>query len=116
MKTVPLIAGLAALSVALLSPLVPAQSAGAGQVRLAGDVVPAPDGFEAVTAKYIVAGPTDLYISPFLWAGKIVGAHLNAGEPAGVIAKPKGYDWLLVGKNGVGIGYVPLSALSPVKP
>jgi hypothetical protein len=84
-------------------------------VRLANDVVPAPDGYEAVSAKYIAAKPTDIYISPFIWAGKVIGAHLNAGQPVDVLAKPKGYNWLLIGKNGEGIGYVPISVLSVAK-
>jgi hypothetical protein len=92
-----------------------AQPAGATGIRLADDVVPAPDGYEMVTAKYIAAKPTDLYISPFIWAGKALGVHLNAGQPVEVLAKAKGYDWLVVGKNGTGIGYVPISALSPAK-
>jgi len=84
-------------------------------VRLADDVVPAPEGYEAVAAKYVAAKPTDIYISPFIWAGKVMGVHLNAGQPVDVLAKPKGYDWLLVGKNGQGIGYVPISVVSPAK-
>ena len=111
------IAGLAAMIVAAMS--VPfsafAQPAGANGIRLAGDLVPAPDGYEMVTAKYTTARPTALYISPFIWAGKVLGVHLNAGQPVEVLAKPKGYDWLLVGKNGTAIGYVPVSVLSPVK-
>ena len=92
-----------------------AQPAGANAIRLAEDVVPAPDGYEMVTAKYFAPKPTDLYISPFTWAGKVLGVQLKAGEQIEVLAKPRGYDWLLVGKNGAGIGYVPISALSPAK-
>ena len=91
------------------------QAADVTGIRLADDVVPAPDGYEAVTAKYIVAKPTDIYISPFIWGGKVLGIHVNAGQPVEVLARPKGYDWLLVGKNGEGIGYVPISVLSPAK-
>src|ERR1700686_717865 len=72
-----------------------AQPAGANGIRLADDVVPAPDGYETVTAKYVAASPTDLYISPFIWAGKVLGVHLNAGERVEVLAKAKGYQWLL---------------------
>ena len=92
-----------------------AQPASPNGILLGDDLVPAPDGYEMVTAKYVTAKPTDLYISPFLWAGKVVGVRLSASQPVEVLAKPKGYDWLLVGKNGAGIGYVPISALSPVK-
>src|SRR4029077_21195040 len=92
-----------------------AQPASANGILLAEDLVPAPDGYEIVTAKYVTAKPTDLYISPFLWAGKVMGVRLSAGQQIEVLAKPKGYDWLLVGKNGAGIGYVPMSVLSPIK-
>lgn len=90
-----------------------AQTGGAGGIRLGDDVVPAPDGYEAVSAKYIAAKATDIYISPFIWGGKVKNAHFSAGEQVPVLAKPKGYDWLLVGKDGAGIGYVPISALAP---
>ncbi len=92
----------------------PAQTGGVN-VKLSDDIVPAPDGYEPVTAKYVTAKATDLYISPFIWAGKVIGAHLDSGQPVDVVAKPKGYDWLLVGKGGVAIGYVPMSAVSAVK-
>ena len=106
----------AALALMLAAPLATtAQAANTDAIRLENDVVPAPDGNEPVTAKYVTAKPTDLYISFFLWGGKVRDVHLNAGEPVEVLAKPKGYDWLLVGKNGAGIGYVPMSALAPAR-
>ena len=92
-----------------------AQPASPNGIPLAEDLVPAPEGYEMVTAKYITTKPTDLYISPFLWAGKVMGVQLSAGQQVEILAKPKGYNWLLVGKNGAGIGYVPISVLSPVK-
>jgi hypothetical protein len=88
-----------------------ADKGGNVQVPLAGDVVPAPDGLARVTGKYVTAEPTDVYISPFIWAGKVKNVHIAAGQPLDVLAKPKGYDWLLIGKGGKGIGYVPLSVL-----
>jgi hypothetical protein len=27
----------------------------------------------------------------------------------------KGYDWILAGKDGIGIGYIPISRLAPAK-
>jgi hypothetical protein len=88
---------------------------GAPILNMGGDLVPAPDGYEAVTGKYVTAKPTDLYISPFVWAGKVMGVHLNAGAPVEVLARAKGYDWLIVGKNGMPLGYIPSAALSPAK-
>ena len=98
---------------ALAFPLPAAGQTAASAVRLGEEVVPAPDGYEPVTAKYVTAKPTDLYISFFIWGGKVPNVHLATGAPVDVLAKPKGYDWLLVGKNGTGIGYVPMSALTP---
>jgi hypothetical protein len=92
-----------------------AQPADANRIRLGDDVVPASDGYEMVTTGYTVTTATDLYISPFIWAGKVLGTRLSTGQDVEVLAKPKGYEWLLVGKNGTGIGYVPMSALSPKK-
>lgn len=92
-----------------------AQPANLNAIHLSDDIVPAPDGFEAVTGKYVTRKATDLYISPFIWAGKVIGMQLSAGQPVQILAKLKGYDWLLVGNRGEGIGYVPMSVLVPAK-
>jgi hypothetical protein len=42
-----------------------------------------------------------------------VGAELKRGERVDVLAKVKGWEWVLVGKDGTGIGYVSISMLSP---
>jgi hypothetical protein len=104
-----------ALSVCILAPCAATAAPAQVNVPLADDVVPAPAGFEAVASKYVTAKPTDLYIGPFLWAGKVKGTHLNAGAPVQILARPTGYDWLLVGQGGQGIGYVPLSAVKPAR-
>jgi hypothetical protein len=83
-------------------------------VRLPDNLVPAPDGYVSVATHYVAAMPTALYISPFVWAGKVQGgAHLDAGQTVDVIARAKNYDWLLVGRNGMPLGYVPLAMLKP---
>jgi hypothetical protein len=82
------------------------------QIPLAGDVVPAPDGLVAVGPKYVTTRATDLYISPFVWAGKVKDIHLAAGQAVEVLGQAKGYDWLLVGRNGTGVGYLPRSVLA----
>src|SRR5712671_5682189 len=96
-------ASLAALliaSVALAAPLsAGAQTLDANAVRLGDNLVPAPDGYERVTAKYVTTKQTDVYISPFIWGGKVMGARFPAGQALEVVARPKGYDWLLVGRN-----------------
>lgn len=86
-----------------------------GVVRLANDVVPAPFGYEAITTKYIVAEPTPLYISPYIYPGSVNNTKLKPGQAVEILAKAKGYDWILVGKNGIGIGYIPISRLTPAK-
>ena len=75
--------------------------------------MPAPYGYEAPSAKYLVAVPTNLYISPYIYPGTVNSTKLTPGQAVDILAKAKGYDWMLVGKNGVGIGYVPLSRLVP---
>jgi hypothetical protein len=84
-------------------------------IRLADKVVPAPFGYEAVTTPYVVAEPTPLYISPYIFPGTVTNDKLQPGQPVDILAKAKGYDWILVGKNGIGIGYMPLSRLTPAK-
>ena len=86
-----------------------------GAVRLANDVVPAPFGYETVTTKYVVAEATPLYISPYIYPGSVNNTKLKPGEAVESLAKAKGYDWILVGKNGIGIGYIPISRLATAK-
>lgn len=102
----------AALSAALILSAPAALAQNLDQLKLAAGVVKAMEGYEAVTTKYIVANPTDIYSDHFMYGGKSLG-QLKRGEPVEAIAKVKGYDWILVGKNGVGVGYVPLSLVSP---
>ena len=84
-------------------------------IRVANDVVPAPFGYETVSTKYVVAETTPLYISPYIYPGTVNNAKLMPGQAVETLAKAKGYDWILVGKNGVGIGYIPISRLAPAK-
>jgi hypothetical protein len=83
-------------------------------IRLADNVVPAPFGYEAVTTKYLVAEPTRLYISPYIYPGTVNNETLQPGQAVDILAKAKGYDWALAGKDGIGIGYIPISRLIPV--
>ena len=84
-------------------------------IRLANDVVPAPFGYEAPTTKYVVAESTPLYVSPYVYPGTVSNAKLKPGQAVDTLAKAKGYDWILVGKDGIGIGYIPISRLAPAK-
>ena len=84
-------------------------------IRLTNDVVPAPFGYEAITTKYVIAEPTLLYVSPYVYAGTVNNDRLKPGQGVDSLAKVKGYDWILVGKDGIGIGYLPVSRLTPAK-
>jgi hypothetical protein len=80
-------------------------------LKFAPDVVKAP-GYETPPTSYIVANPTSVYSDHSFYGTKVTG-ELKRGEHVDALAKVKGYDWLLVGKNGTGIGYVSISMLSP---
>jgi hypothetical protein len=68
--------------------------------------------FEAPPAtQFVVANSTDIY-SDVTLSSKVTG-RLERGEPVSVVAKPERWDWLLVGKNGVGIGYIPRGVVAP---
>jgi len=84
-------------------------------VRVADDVVPAPFGYEAAAARYTVSEETPIYVSPYIYPGTVDKTKLKPGTAVEVLAKAKGYDWILVGKNGVGVGYIPLSRLTPAR-
>jgi hypothetical protein len=111
--TSSLLLGLAAAG--LLSAAVLAAPANLENVRLANDVVPAPFGYEAAPARYTVSEETPVYISPYVYPGTVDKTKLKPGQAVDVLAKAKGYDWILVAKNGVGVGYVPLSRLTPAR-
>ena len=100
---------------AFLDAAVLAAPANLDNVRLANDVVPAPFGYEAAPARYTVAEETSVYVSPYIYPGTVDKTKLKPGQAVDVLAKAKGYDWILVAKNGVGVGYIPLSRLSPAR-
>ncbi|HEX3487664.1 MAG TPA: hypothetical protein VHT51_21595 [Micropepsaceae bacterium] len=81
-------------------------------LKLAPGVTKAAEGFETPPTTYIVANPTSIFSDHFFFGTKVMG-ELKRGEHVDALAKVKGYDWVLVGKNGQGLGYVPISMLSP---
>ena len=105
----------AILCALLCQPAPAAPAASIANVRLAEDVVPAPFGYEPVTTRYVVAEPTPLYVSPYIFPGTVNSTNLARGAAVEVIAKAKDFDWILVGRNGVGVGYVPIERLTPAK-
>jgi hypothetical protein len=81
-------------------------------LKFSAGVTKATEGFETPSATYIVANPTSIFSDHSYFGTKVTG-ELKRGEHIQALAKVKGYDWVLVGKNGTGIGYVPISMLSP---
>ena len=84
----------------------------ADSVKLGPGVIKAAEGFETPATTYIVANPTSIFADHSYFGTKVTG-ELKRGERVEALAKVKGYDWVLVGKNGTGLGYVPISMLSP---
>jgi hypothetical protein len=84
-------------------------------IRLANNIVPAPFGYEAVATQYVIAEATPLYVSPYIFPGTVNKEQLKPGQAVDALAKAKTYDWILVGKGGIGIGYIPISRLTPAK-
>jgi hypothetical protein len=80
-------------------------------LKLAPGVVKA-EGYETPATTYIVANSTNVYSGPLFYDTKVTG-ELKRGDHVDVLAKVKGWEWVLVGKDGTGIGYVSISMLSP---
>ena len=98
--------------VALLSTLTAlAADLPAESLKLVPGVVKAA-GYESVDTKYIVAIGTSIY-SDHAFHSMPVGRELKRGDRVDVLAKVKGWEWVLVVKDGTGIGYVSISMLSP---
>lgn len=105
------------MSAVCAAPLLAAAAAFAADIspdsiKLAPGVAKAPEGYETVATTYIVANGTNIYSDHALFDTKVTG-QLARGEHVDVLAKVKGWDWVLVGKDGTGIGYVTISMLSP---
>jgi hypothetical protein len=103
----------AALTLAALSGVSAlAADISADSLKLAPGVTKAAEGYETPPATYVVANPTSVFSNHFYYDTKVTG-ELKRGERVQALAKVKGYDWVLVGKDGTGIGYVPISMLAP---
>lgn len=83
----------------------------ADSLKFGPGVVKAP-GYETPATTYIVANPTSVYSDHSFYGTNVTG-ELKRGERVDILAKVKGWDWVLVGKDGTGIGYVSISMLSP---
>jgi uncharacterized protein YgiM (DUF1202 family) len=80
-------------------------------LKLAPGVAKA-EGYETPATTYIVANSTNVYSGHSLYDTNVTG-QLKRGDHVDVLAKVKGWEWVLVGKDGTGIGYVSISMLSP---
>jgi hypothetical protein len=96
---------------ALLNTAVFAADVSPDSLKLAPGVVKA-QGYETPGTNYIVANGTNIYSDHSFYGTKVTG-ELKRGDHVDVLAKVKGWDWVLVGKDGNGIGYVSISMLSP---
>jgi len=84
----------------------------ADSLKIAAGVVKA-TGYETPPAKgYVVANSTNVFNDHAVYGTDVTG-QLRLGEKVEALAKVKGWDWMLVGKEGTGIGYVPISMLAP---
>jgi hypothetical protein len=84
--------------------------ASAAAPRLA-DGVKRQAGYEAPPRRYVLATPTPIFTdtSPYSMPN---GSLDQVGQPVEALAKVQGWEWILVGRNGVGVGYVPISLLT----
>lgn len=80
-------------------------------LRLARGVDLAP-GYESAAGRYETRGRANLRGSPSTSA-PVVG-KLAAGERFDVLARARGTNWLLVERNGAGVGYVSETVVRPV--
>ena len=97
--------GIAMFSTAAIAAISP------DSLKLVPGVVKA-EGYETPATTYIVANSTNVYSGHSFYDTKVTG-ELKRGDHVDVLAKVKGWEWVLVGKDGTGIGYVSISMLSP---
>ncbi|MDP3173937.1 MAG: SH3 domain-containing protein [Phenylobacterium sp.] len=70
--------------------------------RLSSNLAPAP--FERDGAGFVARSNLNLRSAPTTGAQRV--GQLRAGERFQALARVRGTDWILVGENGVGVGYV----------
>jgi hypothetical protein len=97
--------------VALFNTAAVAADVSPDSLKLAPGVVKA-EGYETPATTYIVANGTNVFSGHSFYDTKVTG-ELKRGDRVDMLAKVKGWEWVLVGKNGTGIGYVSISMLSP---
>ena len=95
----------------MLAPAAPALAQGAAP-KLAPGVATSSD-FTAPSESYVAAVDSPLFADRNVY-GKVVGA-VKRGEKLNVLAEAQDHDWLLIGRKGVGVGYLPRSLATPAK-
>ena len=103
--------GAALLSAAVALGAGDAIAAAAAQLNYPANVTRVAN-LEPVTTQYIVANPTNIFSNHFVYGTNVVG-ELARGTRVEALGKVPGYEWILVGRNGQPVGYVPISMLSP---
>lgn len=102
---------LGAIAGALVSTTAIAADISPDSLKPAPGVVKA-SGYETPATSYVVANGTSIYTDHSFYDTKVTG-ELKRGEKVNVLAKVKGWEWVLLEKDGTGIGYVSISMLSP---
>lgn len=70
--------------------------------RLSSDIAPAT--YNRVDRMFVAQAGVNLRAAPTTNSGRV--GRLQAGERFQALAQVRGADWILVGQNGVGVGYV----------
>lgn len=102
----------AALTSAAAIPPARGQAAAFTAPPLAAGVQPATDWTAPATA-YVVANGTPLYRAPVYDPAQQTGESLQRGEQPQVLAEANQGLYLLIGRNGRGVGYAPKALLCP---
>lgn len=101
----------AALSAAMLAGLFGTAQAAAVAPPLAPEVKAVPEGLVAPLEPYVAANDAELLAEP-VYGAKATG-EIKAGQKLEVVGEVMGRPWVLVGKNGVGTGYVSRALVCP---
>ena len=111
MKRIGLCTAVALTAALALAAVARAADIAPDSLKLASGVAKAA-GYEAPATTYIVANSTNIYSGHTFVDTKVTG-ELKRGDRVEVLAKVKGWEWALIGKDGTGVGYVSISMLSP---
>ena len=80
-------------------------------LKFAPDVKRAAEGFEPVPEPFVSVGGGALSAEPFYGSAPV--GELRPGQRIEALAMTKGQGWLLVGRKGVGVGYVSRGVVCP---